>query len=170
MVRRPAPMPLDIPDALDRTAAPDDDQLDPDARDIPDLSSLPIAGITRRHLAGLIGVLVAVWVVVVFARQVGDAQAAASRAEQLATDNVTLSIQVAGLARELDQIQRQRYIEQQARGYRLGGAREVPFMLAENAPPLAADAPGSASVRLGADRTRVSPLERWLTLLFGPTD
>ena len=77
---------------------------------------------------------------------------------------------VEGLARELEQIQRQRYVEQQARGYGLGGAKEIPFTLADDAPPLPDDAPGSASVRLGADRSRVTPLERWLTLLFGPTD
>jgi cell division protein FtsB len=166
-------MPPDAdPDALDdRIAslaeAPDADTA---AREAPDLSSLAIAGITRRHLAGLIGVLVAVWIVVVFARQVGDAQAATSRAEQIAKANATLSTEVAGLARELDQIQRQHYIEQQARGYGLGATKEIPFVLAEDAPPLAEDAPGSASVRLGADRSRVSPLESWLTLLFGPTD
>ena len=34
---------------------------------------------------------------------------------------------------------------------------------------LAADAPGSAAQRVGA-RVSVSPLERWLTLLFGPSD
>jgi len=166
-------MPPDAdPDVRDDRIASADDapDADADAREAPDLSSLAIAGITRRHLAGLIGVLVAVWIVVVFARQVGDAQAAAARAEQIAQDNVTLSTEVAGLARELDQIQRQRYIEQQARGYGLGATKEIPFVLAEDAPPLAEDAPGSASVRLGADRTRVSPLESWLTLLFGPTD
>ena len=160
------------PDELDSRVASADGQIadDVDPRAIPDLSSLPIAGITRRRLAGLIGALMAVWIVVVFARQVGEAQAAASRAEQLATDNVTQSAEVAGLARELDQIQRQRYIEQQARGYGLGGAKEIPFALAPHAPSLADDAPGSASVRLGAEHSRVTPLERWLTLLFGPGD
>ena len=44
------------------------------------------------------------------------------------------------------------------------------FSLAPDAPPLPKDAPGSASVRLGADTTRVTPLESWLTLLFGPSD
>ena len=160
------------PDAPERRVAADDGLIDErvDGRDIPDLSSLPIAGITRRRLAGLIGAMLAVWIVVVFARQVGEAQAAASRAEQLATDNVTQSAEVARLARELDEIQRQPYIEQQARGYLLGGPKEIAFTLAPGAPALADDAPGSASVRLGADRTRVSPLERWLTLLFGPSD
>jgi cell division protein FtsB len=160
------------PDELDSRAASADGQLgdERDPRDILDLSSLPIAGITRRRLAGLIGTLLAVWIVIVFARQVGEAQAAASRSEQLATDNVAQSAEVAGLARELDQIQRQRYIEQQARGYRLGAAKEIPFTLAPHAPALADDAPGSASVRLGAAHSRATPLERWLTLLFGPGD
>jgi cell division protein FtsB len=167
---RPAPTPFDgDPDELDPRIAASDGSIGDDV-DIPDLSTLPIAGITRRRLAGLIGALVAIWIVVVFARQVGEAQAAASRAEQLAVDNVAQSVEVAGLARELDQIQRQGYIEQQARAYGLGGAREVPFTLAPHAPTLADDAPGSASVRLGADRSRVTPLERWLTLLFGPGD
>ncbi len=164
-------MPPDDPDAFDGSALSEAGAIeDIDARDIPDLSTLPIAGVTRRHLAGLIGVLVAVWVVIVFARQVGEAQAAASRAETLASDNAARTVVVEGLARELAQIQRQPYVEQQARGYRLGGTKEIPFTLADDTPPLPDDAPGSASVRLGADRSRVSPLERWLTLLFGPTD
>ena len=171
MPRRPAPKPPDDFDALEPSTVSDADLTeDIDAREIPDLSSLPIAGITRRHLAGLIGVLVAVWVVVVFARQVGEAQAAAARAESLATDNAARTVAVEGLARELAEIQRQPYVAQQARAYRLGGAKEIPFTLADDAPPLLDDAPGSASVRLGADRSRVTPLERWLTLLFGPTD
>jgi cell division protein FtsB len=172
MVRRPAPMPPDDDlDAIDpRPAVPARSVDEVELAEIPDLSSLPIAGITRRRLAGVIGVLIAAWIVVVFARQVGEAQAAASRAEQLAVDNVARTAEVAGLTRELDQIQRRRYIEQQARGYGLGGAKEIPFMLAPHAPPLPDDAPGSASVRLGAERTRVTPLERWLTLLFGPGD
>ena len=36
---------------------------------------------------------------------------------------------------------------QQARGYGLGGRREIPFTLAPSAPAAAQDAPGSASVR-----------------------
>jgi hypothetical protein len=42
-------------------------------------------------------------------------------------------------------------------------------MLDPGAPPLPADAPGSAGLRVGAP-TPVSPLDRWLTLLFGPSD
>jgi hypothetical protein len=81
-----------------------------------------------------------------------------------------LRLEVAAMERELDSIARQRFVEQQARAYRVGGAREIPFALAPDAPPLAENAPGSAAVRLGAEADSVSPLERWLTVLFGPSD
>lgn len=134
----------------------------------PDFSALPVVGITRRRVTAAIGMLLAVWIVIVFARQVGEASAATSRAEQISIDNVSLRREIATLDRELELIGRQRYIEQQARGYGLGGRREVAFTLAQDAPALAPDAPGSASVRVGAPGA-VPPLERWLTLLFGPS-
>ncbi len=132
------------------------------------LSDLPVAGLTRRRIALLIGSLVAAWVIVLFARQVGDASEATARADHMRAANVTLAGEVAGLEDELTLIQRQAYIEQQARQYRLGSAREIPFVLADDAPPLAADAPGTAAVRLGAVLERPSPFESWMKLLFGP--
>jgi hypothetical protein len=135
-----------------------------------DLAALPIAGLTRRRMAILAAAMLAAWIVVAFARQVSDATAAASRAQDIATGNAMLRLEVAAMERELDAIARQRFVEQQARAYRVGGAREIPFALAPDAPPLAADAPGSAAVRLGADADQVSPLEHWLTVLFGPSD
>ena len=55
------------------------------------------------------------------------------------------------LENELALIQRQAYIEQAARQFRLGTPSEVPFALADDAPALAPDAPGSATARLGTD-------------------
>lgn len=136
----------------------------------PDLAALPIAGITRRRMAAVIGVLLAGWIVIVFARQVGDASAATTLAERIAIENVQRQVQVAALERELELIARPRYIAQQARGYGLGSEREIPFALAPDAPALPDDAPGSATVRVGADIDPVAPLERWLTVLFGPSD
>jgi hypothetical protein len=81
--------------------------------------------------------------------------------------NAALEVEVSALQGELALIQREAYIVQQARQYRLGTAREIPFILADDAPPLAPDAPGSAAVRLGAVTERTSPLESWLDLLFG---
>jgi len=136
----------------------------------PDLAALPIIGITRRRMAGLVGALLAAWIIILFARQVGEASAATTRADQIATGNTERQAQVAALERELEAIARQRYIVQQARGYGLGSEREVSFSLVGDAPALPEDAPGSAAVRVGATIDDVTPLERWLTVLFGPSD
>jgi hypothetical protein len=136
----------------------------------PDLSSLPIVGITGRRMAIAIGVVLAVWIVLMFARQVGDASAASSRAEVLVVSNAGQAARVAALSRELDQIQQARYIDQQARAFGLGKSREIAFTLDPNAPALPSDAPGSASVRLGTSTDGGSPLDHWLTLLFGSGD
>lgn len=142
----------------------------PASEAVPDLASLSIVGITRRRSAAFLGVLLAGWIVIVFTRQVGDASAATARANEIAQANAALGRNVSALQRELDLIGRQRYIEQQARGYGLGGEREIAFSLAPGAPALPADAPGSATVRVGARDETTSPLERWLTVLFGPSD
>lgn len=133
-----------------------------------DLAGLPVAGITRRRMAFLAAAFVCAWIVVVFARQVGEASAATTRAEQMRLANAELAADVASLEQELELIQRQEYILQQARGFRLGAPNEIPFTLSPDAPPLTADAPGSASVRLGAGEPPITPLESWLSLLFGP--
>jgi cell division protein FtsB len=144
------------------------DELTPVAE--PGLAALPIAGITRRRTAAVVSGILAAWIVIVFARQVSEASAATASVEGIAEANTTLRAQVAMLERELDRIGRQRYIEQQARGYGLGSPREIAFTLAQDAPPLPDDAPGSAAVRVGAATNTMTPLERWLTVLFGPSD
>ena len=131
------------------------------------LSDLPVAGLTRRRIAILLGALLAAWVVILFARQVGEASDAAARAEAMRASTVELQAQVAALEQELALIQRQDYIEQAARQYRLGKPHEVSFTLAPDAPALPEDAPGSATVRLGTEREGPSPLDSWARLLFG---
>lgn len=135
-----------------------------------DLASLPIAGFTRRRLGGIVAGILAAWIVIMFARQVNVAAAASDRVDALALANTEARAMVSALDRELDLIARQHYLEQQARAYGLGAPREVAFTLDPEAPPLPADAPGSASERLGSRGDGVEPLERWLTLLFGPAD
>ena len=158
-------------DAIDD--APD---FDPGASDdratavAPDLAALPVVGITRRRVAILASVMLAAWIVIAFARQVGEVSAASARAEDIASANAALRIEVGALERELELIARQRYIEQQGRAYGLGGSREIAFTLAKDAPVLPDDAPGSAALRVGAQSEHVAPLERWLTVLFGPSD
>jgi hypothetical protein len=148
----------------------DGDVLEPEGPQsgAPDLSALPIAGIGRRQLALILGAVATVWIVVLFARQIGDASAASTKAEDLAAANETLRDDIEGYRRELALIQRQEYILVQARGYGLGKGREIAFSLAPDAPPLPPDAPGSAAVRVGADVEPVTPFDRWMELLFGP--
>jgi cell division protein FtsB len=166
--------PRPAPDAgtdqpLEADAAPVEEDLTADPPPTADqlVRGLPIAGISRRRVAFVAGALVAVWVVVVFARQVGEASAATGRAEAAAVANGQLTEQVAALQRELDLVQTTPYIAQQARAYGLGSRGEIPFRLAPDAPPLPSDAPGSAALRVGTPAAPRSPLESWLTLLFG---
>jgi cell division protein FtsB len=167
MPERAASPASDSPARRERTPSNDDDSSD--IPGLPDLSDLPVTGFTRRRMAFLGAGLLATWVVIAFARQVGDASAATARLEGLEASNTQLSGQVAGLEHEYQLIQRQEWISQQARSYGLGTEREIAFTLAPGAPALGADAPGSAAVRLGATTESPTPLESWLTLLFGPS-
>ncbi len=149
-------------------AAVEPDQTAGDGAMAISLEGLTVAGITRRRAAWLLAAFVSLWLVVVFARQVGEASAATARADDMAVANEQMAAEVDALGRELELIQRQDFIEQQARGEGLGRGREVPFRLAADAPPLPANAPGSAAVRLGNQRVQRTPLEAWLSILFGP--
>jgi hypothetical protein len=137
-------------------------------RSAPSLDGLAVAGFTRRRVAWLIGAMVVAWILVVFARQMGDAAAKTAEADRARLANAGLAADVSSLQRELELVQRQAYIEQQAHGLGLGQARDHAFLLEPGAPALPADAPGSAAVRLGAVATTPSPLDSWLSLLFGP--
>jgi hypothetical protein len=153
--------------------APDADELDPATaaatRPTVDLATLPIVGLTRRRMAMIAAAMLAAWIVIAFARQVAEASDAATRAQDIASGNAMLSLEVAAMERELESIGRQRFVEQEARAHGVGGVDEIAFTLAPESPPLVANAPGSAAVRLGAEVEDVSPLERWLTVLFGPS-
>jgi cell division protein FtsB len=170
MIRRAAPPPPE--DASDET-----EELEPGAPGVfqpfgpggPDLSALPIAGITQRRVAIVLGALVAAWIVLLFARQVGDASAASSRAEAMVAENAVRHAEIAALEREFDRIQQPRFILQQARAHGLGGHSEIAFTLDPDAPPLPDNAPGSAALRVGAPPA-ISPLESWLSLVFGSED
>ena len=170
MVRRPVPTPTeDAPDETDTTPSEGASGFRAMLSGEPDLAALPIVGITRRRMAIIVGALLAGWIVIVFARQVSEASAATGRAEAMVAANAEKRAANAGLERELAQIQQERFVLQQARAYGLGGSKEIAFSLDPGAPPLDAHAPGSAALRVGAP-TSVSPIERWLTLLFGPSD
>lgn len=132
------------------------------------LAGLGIAGVSRRRLAVAVGLIVVAWIVVAFGRQLGAASAAQARAEALAAEADRRAAEVAALEAELELIQRPAYLRQQARAYGLGDPDEIPFALDPNAPPLPPNAPGSAATRLGEAVERPTPLDVWLTILFGP--
>jgi cell division protein FtsB len=168
---RRAPRPPDqLPDQPAESAPAPAPDTETTAADGIDLSSLSIAGITRRRVGWACAALIAAWVVVIFARQASEGAAAASRADQISHDNVALAAEVAALEHELQTIERPAYVSQQARAYGLGTDKEIPFALDPAVPSPGPDAPGSASTRVGAAEERVTPLESWLSLLFGPAD
>jgi hypothetical protein len=133
------------------------------------LRSLPIKGISRRRMGWIAAAAISLWVLAVFVRQVGDASAAQDRAAEIRAGNADLAARVAALAAEKQLIQQPAYVAFTARSYGLGLARgERPFVLAPGAPELPADAPGSASLRVGRVVDDRTPLDSWLELLFGP--
>ncbi|MEA2519559.1 MAG: hypothetical protein QOF49_1639 [Chloroflexota bacterium] len=133
-----------------------------------DLSGLSVAGITRRRVGWVAAGFLSIWIVVVFARQVGDATTASNRAVQMAIDNAALAAEVDALRSEVAMIVEPKFVGQQARAHGLGTTREIPFTLDPTVPAPVDGAPGSASARLGARDDRETPLEAWLSLLFGP--
>lgn len=132
-----------------------------------DPAALPMPTLSRRRLVTAAGIIVASLMALSFIRQVGAATDASNRAAELRAGNAILQDEVARLARDLDHVQDPRYILLAGRAYGLGAAKEVPFALAAGAQPLPTDAPGSASVRLGAEQTHKAPLDAWLEVLFG---
>jgi cell division protein FtsB len=182
IVKIPRAASADEPRHLDRPAARGASAADPSGAAAPDadpasletladrvdLAGLSIAGITRRRVGWVAAGLVSIWIVIVFARQVGDATAAANRATQLAEDNAALAAEVQSLQGEVNLIVRPEYVAIAARGHGLGADHEIPFVLSPSVAAPVDGAPGSASVRLGAHADNRTPLDSWLSLLFGP--
>ena len=151
--------------ALPRPTTPADPPEEPGRRLDP--ASLPMPSLSRRRVVTVAGVLIAGLLTLSFVRQVGEATAASDRAEQLRGVNAGLRDEVARLQQDLDHVQDEHFIQLEGRAFGLGGRGEIPFALAAGAPVLAADAPGSAAVRLGAPERPHSTLDAWLQVLFG---
>ncbi len=127
----------------------------------------PRISIPSRRVALLVGGLVALWLVGVFARQVGEAASAANQADQMRARNAAMARDVASLEQELKLIKDPAFVAQMARGYSLGSPREIPFTVDPNAPALPADAPGSIGIKPDSGPGSTGPLESWLQALFG---
>lgn len=162
--------PPDLDDELADDLEAFDDRGDYEPRYRPSLSGLSIAGITRRRIGWLAVAFLSAWILLVFARQVADTAAKAAEADRARVANAQVAQTVVDLQREFALIQQQAFITQQAHGLGLGGEKDHAFVLAPDAPPLADDAPGSAAVRLGGEVDDPSPLDSWLSILFGPPD
>jgi len=133
----------------------------------PSLGTLPIAGFTRRRLAWIVAALVAGWILLTFARQVGEAADATARADRVRAENVTIAADLARLTAELAFISDPRFVAQQARAYGIGARKERPFTLEAGASPLPGDAAGSETRRVGYREVERTPLDAWTQLLFG---
>ena len=153
--------------AMPRPTTPSSTTKAPRSAPAIDPASLPMPSLSRRRVITAAGLLLAGLLSLTFARQVGEATEASNDAANLRAGNVALKDDVARLERDLGHVQDPRFILLEGRAFGLGGPREIPFALAAGAPPLAADAPGSASVRLGAPTRPTSPLDAWLEVLFG---
>lgn len=157
--RRPSP-------TLPRPTTPPERRAEEAPRRL-DPAALPMPSLSRRRVVTAAGVLVASLLAISFLRQVGEATAASNRAAELRAANAALEAEVAQLQQDLTHVQDPRYIQIEGRAFGLGARGEVSFALAAGAPELAADAPGSAAVRLGAEPLDRSPLDVWLDVLFG---
>jgi cell division protein FtsB len=127
----------------------------------------PSFGLSRRKLAVAVAGFVCLWLIGIFARQVGEAAAAADQADAMKARNVAVEREIKSLQTELSLIQEPGFVDTAARGYLLGSPDEIPFTIDPKAPPLPADAPGSAGIKPDEKSGPESPLDAWLAALFG---
>jgi len=125
----------------------------------------PAAGrsVRRSHLGLAVVVLVGLWLVLVFGSALSELNEASRRAAALAVEQATLEARLAAGERELELVQTDAFQRMQARAHGLGRSGEHAFALEAGAPSPPPVTPlGGAS----ADLSR-TPLESWLSLLFG---
>jgi cell division protein FtsB len=145
------------------------------ALDAEDVSSAPAGGpasapslpITRRRLALVVGGIFILWLIGVFARQVGEAETAQNQADQLRARNAAMARDINSLQSEIALIKEPAFIAEMARGYLLGTPGEIPFRVDPSASPLPSDAPGSQGIVPEPNSTPKTPLDAWLQALFG---
>ena len=110
------------------------------------------------------GVILTVWLVVIFGRAVADSNALSQRQAQEAAINAQLRAQVDQGRAEIDFIKTDPFLQFEARAVGMGGSGERAFALEPNAPspppltPLGSDRPPTETT---------TPIEDWLHLLFG---
>jgi hypothetical protein len=118
---------------------------------------------SRSHLFALVVAVLAVWLVLVFGRSLTELNEATERAAALGAETAALQARLDAGQRELELVQTDAFQALQARAYGLGGNGERAFALEAGAPP-----PPIVVPLGGESPTSVrTPLESWLSLLFG---
>ena len=129
----------------------------------------------RVHLAVIGIAIVAVWLVLVFARALGDVDRATARQQGVAAAAATLQAQLDADKREQQIVQTDGFQRLQARAYGMGAPGEVVFTLPQDAPSPAPITPlggstGATSLPGGSGASADAPsrpLDAWLRLIFG---
>jgi hypothetical protein len=114
------------------------------------------------YLAWLLALLVAVFVAVSIGRVVVDAASAAQRVAQMREANAELKAQVDALSAEKQVVTSGVFVQVAGRGQGYGAANERAFGLLPGAAR-----PTSLDPATSEDQGRGSPLDAWLTALFG---
>jgi hypothetical protein len=129
------------------------------------LSPPPLFELHARQAAFVVGLVIVVWIAFVFARAVAATSAANDHAAQLRASIAAEQARLASDQEELAIVQGQPFIRLQARAYGVGAPGEHPFSLAAGAPSPQPIVPlGEAA----SPPAKVTPLDAWLTMLFGP--
>ena len=128
-----------------------------------------VRSIPPRRLLLLLGLAIAaVWLVFVFAGSIADGDRATAREQQVAAEANAMQARLDADKQELAIVQTDAFQRIQARAYGMGGPGEIIFSLPSDAPspppvtPLGASSADSASATAAQ-----TPLDAWLSLLFG---
>ena len=119
---------------------------------------------TRLGIGVVVAIVVALWFVLAFARTMTQLNDATARTAAVRADNAALTQRLAAAQAEADLLQSDAYLRFAARSFGMGGPGERAFGLAPGATLPASIVP------LGAVPTAnvaASPLDNWLSLLFG---
>jgi hypothetical protein len=117
-----------------------------------------------RHIALLVLVIGAAWVILVFGRVLSEANAIGARAAEARAENAALRAQLEAGRAEVSVIQADEFLRVHARAYGLGEPGERVFALRPGAPDPIPIVPLGAA---GDPAAPASPLDEWLDLLFG---
>ncbi len=121
----------------------------------------------RMHFVLIAIALVAVWLVFVFARAMGDVDRATARQNGVAAEAAALQARLDADHRELALVQTDAFQRLQARAYGMGAPGEVVFTLPQDAPAPAPITPLGGGASSATSATQASPLDAWLKLIFG---